>query len=296
MAKFNNYKDVFLYIVLISISFVFIDQVGSRIPPFFLLFMMSLLAILWFNLINIKTIKNTYTVCFNNMTLFVSMTFFVGINWLCSIYAPSGSDPFVYLLVNCTTLAILGFLKRFFLDKSKLALLSILLLLLCMIYLYAHYKIIVHRSLKLGMTLGAIGGVTAYFYAITSNRLQQKGNLSSTQILAVRFWPLFFILSGIVVHKHLFYLNSKDFVTIIFMAFATLIAPVYFCQQSIRKIGVSKTSMIFSIIPLCVFILYAISRHTFNLANFIICLAATVALITPYLAKHIMTGTKTTSD
>jgi drug/metabolite transporter (DMT)-like permease len=278
----KKYLDVSLYVVVSSISFVFIDKVGSKIDPLLLLFMMTCISMLWFHAINIAKLSQIYVACLNNFSIFLAMTVFIGINWLCSIYAPSSSDPFIYLSANFVAQVMIGYTDNFIKTKSKLALISFILLAVALIILYYNYHISAGRNLALGMELGIIAGMMGYFYSVCSAKLQHLANLSSTQILAVRFWLLLIGLGFFLEHQqHGIHLSITDFFIIITMAFLCLIIPIYFLQQTVKKYGSQFAAIGSARVPLIVFILYSLSQKEFNLGNFMVCLAITISLRAP---------------
>jgi len=288
----SPYLNAWLYVVLTAISFVFIDKIGDHINPLFSLFVMSLIASIWFNIINVETIKHTYKACFNNKSLYFSMTFFIGINWLCSIYAPNRADPFVYLATVSAIRAMCGFIKLFIDHKSKHSLLSVLLLAISLLILYKHYQMLGTKNIDIGIGLGILSGISGYYYLTTSYRLSIQNNLSSTQLLAIRFWPLVLSLGLFIIYQYSFSLGFNNFIILVFMAFITLIVPIYFYQQAIGKLGVISTILTVSFVPPCAFIIYVLYNHHFKPINFVVCLIITLALIIPNLIKFVGSSRK----
>src|SRR3990167_11237112 len=103
-----SYTSVILYMVLTALSFTFIDKLGDYVNPIFSLFCMTICATIWFNLINYKNLKNMYVKCINHKTLYLLLAITIGINWMCAIFAPNKSDPFVYIAACFMSSAICG--------------------------------------------------------------------------------------------------------------------------------------------------------------------------------------------
>lgn len=282
----KKYLDALIYVTLTSIAFVFIDKIGQRINSMLLLFMMALITMLWFHVINFGKIKQIYVACFTNVWLFLSLMIFIAINWICSIYAPSAADPFIYLAANFISQAIFGYVHVFIKTKSKTSLLSMIALVICLIILYNNYEILDGRSIDVGMLLGGISGLMGYVYAIFSGKMHQRTDLSSTQILAVRFWFLVIGLGIFIGYNYqLIHLSLTNFFITIGMAFITLIIPIYFLQQTIKKNGAQVMAKMAARVPLVVFVLYSLSQLKFNWGNFVVCIAITIALRIPDLVK-----------
>lgn len=275
-----------MYVVLSAISFVFIDKVGSKIDPMLLLFMMVCISMLWFHAINIAKLKHIYSACLNDAWRFLWVMIFIGVNWLCSIYAPSNADPFIYLAANFVSQAMAGYIDNFIKTKTKVALISFALLAVSLVILYYNYHILAGRSVAIGIWLGVLGGFVGYFYSMLSARFQLKAQLSSTQVLAVRFWLLLIGLGLYLEYRHqVIRCSVTEFVTLVGMAFLCLIIPIYFLQQALKKNGAQFIAKYAARTPLVIFILYSLSQREFNLGNFMVCLIIMISLRSPELIK-----------
>lgn len=278
----RGYIDASFYCLFTAISFTFIDKLDDSMNPFISLFFMSIMSSLFFNTINYKHIKKMFRACINNKISYLIMGLSISINWLSSIFAPNVSDPFIYLTISFTTMAIFGFV---FIKKNKaidyyVCSLSILALVLTLAYLHVHYYMDKSRSLNFGFIIGIISGIAAYAYGYSSNKLAKDSEMNALQTLAVRFWPLIILLFVIIKYKHIsISISLSDFNILLFMSVFTMIVPNYFNQSSLIKLGVAKRSMFIIITPLLTFIIYSLSMKNFNIENSILAIIITLVLV-----------------
>lgn len=279
-----GYTSAFLYSIFTAISFTFIDKLDDFINPYYSLFIMSIIATLFFNIVNIKDLKKVYQHCYDNKLLYFAMTISIGINWVCSIFAPNIGDPFIYLSLHFICLAGCGliFIKKESFKHKILDYICVVIYLILIYFTFKRYQIGTHRSLFVGEALGIIGGISGYLYAFFSNKLAKvnNANLAPTQILAVRLLPLILVLLGVIMHNKVsLYLNTKDIIIEMIMAIFTLIIPMYFSQLAIKLLKVNKFSIIVSSAPLFTFIVFSLSKMSLNKSNMILAIVITAVLM-----------------
>ncbi|MCC2625707.1 MAG: hypothetical protein K0R14_1580 [Burkholderiales bacterium] len=288
------YINVILYMVLTAISFTFIDKLGNVVNPLISLFFMSIYATIWFNAVNYKHLKQIYLKCCSqNRLLYIIVAINVGINWLCSIFAPHKSDPFIYLSVTFVTMAICGLVAtqketktQFFIEWG-----CIMLLASSVVLLRYGYEIHYNKNTDTGLILGCISGVTTYYYAVFSNKYSKENNFSSSQMLALRFWPLIIGLGCFILFRHITFTFTWHITFILLIiSFLALIIPVYFLQKAIITIKTNSLSVILAITPVITFFIYSISIKKLNLTNLVVCLVITTTLcisrIIPIILSH----------
>ena len=283
----SGYIDIGIYILMGSISFVFLGKICENVSPIIALFIMSGVAILIFNILAIKNIKATYKTCWQNKLMFIIMSGSLGIDWICQIYAMHISDPFVASAATFTALAILGFIKLYLMHRRVSSLYSIGLLLISLLILYFSYQINNSQNLGIGIILGICTGVTFFIYIVSSNHIIQLGNLTSLQLLSTRFILLFIGVAFFIPTKDLFKISAHDLIALIIISFASLIIPIYFNQQSIKKLGVALSSIFASLMPPVTYLFYAIYNQSFILSNAIVCGIITTSLILPKIISLI---------
>lgn len=277
----SGYVDAFLYALFTAISFTYIDKLGDDINPYWSLLIMSVIATLFFNAINYKELKRIYKACYSDNIIYMQMALSVGINWLCSIFAPNLSDPFIYLALYFMVLALVGFIfmeKNNRLDRLVHYLCAMSLILLIVIVGF-YYNIKENKNITAGMLLGIFGGITAYLYAHSSNKLATRNHLLPTQVLAVRFLPLVLALISWLLLNHMeITLSISESLILLVMAIVTLVIPIYFLQAAINKLGVTKYSIFVAITPGITFVIYSLTLKRLSVHNLILAVAVTTVL------------------
>lgn len=105
-------------------------------------------------------------------------------------------------------------------------------------------------AVLLGVLVAFLGGTSSFVYFKQSQALIKKVPLSSTQILAVRFY-LSIIVIFIFMPKQDFvkYLTLYNSFYLILLAFLSLIIPLYFQQKALERISSEQNAIIMSLTP-----------------------------------------------
>lgn len=280
----SGYIDAGIYVLLSAIVFVFIDRLCQHIDPVTALFAMSGIAIVCFNLLSVNDLKKTYLACFNNKFVFLLMSLALGVDWTCLIFATHLSEPFVAMAALFVCLAFLGFLKFYLHTRAISNLLSMLMLVISMVLLYTTYQLNASQHLFYGLLLGSVAGLAFFIYIMLSDKFAKQGQLSTLQLLATRFWVLF-IGSFIFLPKdgHVYQILKDNAWLLIFVSFGSLIIPIFFNQQAIKKLGPVKSSILISFVPPVTYLFDAWYNFNFIISNLIVCLVISTALILPKL-------------
>ncbi|HLX54203.1 MAG TPA: hypothetical protein VKR58_09685 [Aquella sp.] len=283
--QLNGYFDAAMYVIIQSLSFVFLNKFCQHVDPVIALFVMSFIAIITFNCMSIKQIKLTYIACLNNKLLYLAMSGALAMDWVCMLYSSHIADPFVSMAALFIFLAIIGFTRLFLKHKSLSNLISILLLIVSAILLYIVYRVDSSQHLGLGIILGGVAGVAFYVYIWSSGELVKRSGLSTIQVLATRFWVLF-IGSAFFVHYHnLLQTVLHNILSLILISYASLIIPIYFNQQAIKKLGSTITAICISFVPPITYLFYVFYNHNMIWGNVIVCIIITIALVLPYMVR-----------
>ena len=275
----SGYLDAAIYVFLSAIAFVFLDELCTNISPFTALFVMSGIALAFFNLFSIHKLKNTYKACYNNKTIFILMSTALSIDWVCMVYATHLSDPFVAMSSLFITLAFGGFIKQYLQSRDLVNLLSAGLLLFSILTLFFFYKVGVSRYVLYGILLGATAGIAFFLYIIFSDMLTKRAQLDTMQLMATRFWILFLGSSLFLSKIDLYQAILISGIPLILVSFGACIVPNFFNQQAIKKLGPIRSSILISFVPPIAYIFDACYNEKLNLLNLIVCLIITSALI-----------------
>ena len=281
----NGYIDAAIYVILTAISFVFLGKLCAHVDPVIALFIMSAIGLLCFNLLSIRNLRQAYTACLKHRLTYLAMAAALGVDWVSMLYASYLADPFIAMAALFIALALVGFGKLFMHNRSVLYLISILLLCISLLALFFSYQVKAHQHPGLGILLGFTAGVAFYVYIANSHTLTQKGGLTSMQLLATRFWVLFIGAAICVPYQNLLPVLRQDFLALVLISLGSLVIPIYYNQQAIKKLGAALTSVFISFVPPVTYIFYALNSHTFFLSNAIVCGIITLALVLPNLIR-----------
>ena len=281
----SGYIDALIYVLLSSVAFVFLNNLIADVNPLIALLVMSSVALVVFNLLSFKRVKLTYTVCWQHKSIYIWMSIGLALDWVCMVYASYVADPFIAMAALFISLAIIGFIRLNFIQKSRKQLISLILLVISLILLELFYVVPVEHSTSLGILLGVLAGGAFYLYILNSAKLASLGNLNSLQVLATRFWFLWGIALIMVPKLNLWVNMLTHLGALILISFASLIVPIYFNQRAIQKLGAELTSVFIGLVPPVTFVCYVIYSHEFHWLNGMVCLIITVALLLPTICK-----------
>ena len=149
------------------------------------------------------------------------------------------------------------------------------------------YQVKAGHNVAGGIILGSVAGLAFYVYIANSSKLASLAHLNSLQVLATRFW-LLFIGASIFVPKHdLYGILKHNLLALVVISLGSLIIPIYYNQQAIKKLGSELTSVFISLVPPVTYGFYAIYNRQVIMINVIVCVLITLALLVPNLVKVI---------
>jgi drug/metabolite transporter (DMT)-like permease len=264
----------FLYVLIFSVALVLIQKLDISIPPLFSLLVTASIASIYFNLINLHRLKEMYRDCFRNSSLWILIMSIVLLMWGCTMIGPGkiGASSFNFLYF--AWLGTLGFVSLSFQDWKKNRMkfyfgLSILLLIIANIFLELQESFT--SDTGLGIFLALAGGTSSFVYFKVSQAFTKKTHLSATQILSVRFY-LSIIVLFIILPKHNVseYLSWNNSLSLVLLAFCSLIIPLYFSQKALEKITSEQHAIINSLCPAVTGVLQEIIFNDLKLEQMVI--------------------------
>ncbi len=105
-------------------------------------------------------------------------------------------------------------------------------------------------ELKLGIFLAVTGGLTGGIYVFRSAKLYNYG-ASTLEILCNRFF-LLLVVTAVISARDLVSITTMDsfmLVKLLFLAFISVVIPVFALQYSVQKLGAPRVSIITPFIP-----------------------------------------------
>lgn len=221
------------------------------ISPALILLLSSIIACIYFHLINWKKISSIYVPFLREKWLFIKLNVAVAGVWLCTYY----SIYFSSATISIYTFFITGGALSLFLRRNKSGTDIVGIILFCILIFFPY---IIYHALWRGISLGILGGIFGLSYNIISGTVCSHLKLTATQTLACRFWLLIFALCFFIPKNFLTQLNVQVLLIIVFIAFLSLILQIWLNQKSVIAIGGKQTSFIASFAPSVTFIIQGI--------------------------------------
>ncbi|GAB4226262.1 MAG: hypothetical protein Kow0076_8350 [Francisella sp.] len=266
-----GYLSLFIYILTISLSTVFLDQIGNNYNFWFTLLITQLAALIVFNLINYKVVIESHlkALKFKKEWLLtnISILFVTALSYYTVINSSADFVIAVFFLAN-------AILAAFFAKDYFKTIVCTLTLLICFL---ADGEVSFFVFI-----CSVLAGFFSYFYSIISNEFIKKAELKVSAFLSLRFYIIIFIaLVGLVHYSglnslHYFHISSLCVLSI--LGLANIVIPVYFSQKSLFLLGVKKFSYTVTFLPIITYFIESIVKNDFPVYFFLACLLTTVAL------------------
>lgn len=243
----------FFYVLMASVGLVLTEYLDQSVPPLLSLIIASLIATIFFHVVNFGKWRSLYIGCWKQKWLYLALMLSVLIIWVCSMYGPEllGASQFNFFYFS--SLGGLGFfikaVKEFEAKRMELYIGSIIIILMVVV-IYDNPNGHGITNFLIGIFLSLLAGIFSFIYFKQSQALLKKASLSATQILATRFYLTIIVLFLIVPKENLFvYLTIKNVIEILLLSFLTMIVQLFFVQKALEKISAEQNSIIVSLTP-----------------------------------------------
>lgn len=271
-----GYLQAIAYVLITSLSTVWLSHLGNKLPISLLLFGTSIIPIFVFNIIAYKEFFRNHSYIFSRPFLSISIMTTSGLGWFLTYYAAIYASARLEIAIFFLTIAGLSAIQ-------KKQLISILLIILAeiLIYLFLPEATVI-------TTLAAIfAGATCYLYLKVSTYYIRSNNLSVASVLAVRFYPLsllcFLWLLYILHTKKLIIPSSMSYAylleVLIILGLLKNVVQIFLSQSSSKNIGVESFSFIATLLPVATYLLQEIFIGNWSMAEFIVCLFVSIVLL-----------------
>ena len=243
----------FLYVVIAGIGFVLNEFLYLNVHPLFSLFFASLIAAIFFNVINFRNLRKMYVACWEQKWLYLAIMVTILVMWICTIMGPGLIGASLYIFLYFTWLGMLGFFSLCYIDWKKNEVkfyFGLATVILISLTIWSELRMHLSHTMILGILLSFIGGTSAFVYFKQSQLIMKRAQLSATQILAVRFY-LTIIVALILIPHGTFSLDftGVNLLEITVLAILALIAPLFFQQKALEKITAEQNAIIMSLTP-----------------------------------------------
>ncbi len=281
-----QYSYSLSYILLTALSAVFISHAGTVVPPALTLFIATLLCILFFHLFNLSAIKTMYSRVWQLKWAWFRTMLVVTTMWLSTIYGPTLISPANYILLYFVSSCLLGFVTSGYIKNNLYYGIAVLGITICTTWiLFLSTPVPVSSASVIGILLGVLGGASLFLYSKQSHWLSREGQLSATQVLAVRFW-LSEVVSLLMLPADPWqYLSWYGMSMILLVAITALILPIFLFIKGVLTIGAEKNAILCGLIPTTTYVLQSIFSKEHNMSVLILNIATAFFIILPYLYR-----------
>lgn len=259
--QIKGYLFSVFFCLTVAVSSILIHKTNQLINPYLSVFLTFFICTLWFNFVNCKSLKSLYLKLLTDKKNFCIINLVTAINWITTFKALQYIDPVLYIALFMGLMPIATYLLNAFFTKNKLELMPILtcititLILGVIIFLDKKAAINIYLFYK-GVAFTLISCLASALYLLFSKRIETNLALSSSQIVAVRFYFLIFYSGLICLFANYFpEANNIKYTDFLILALVSSIIPMYSIQKSISHIGAVKTSFIIPFTPVFTYLI-----------------------------------------
>lgn len=272
------------YIVTTLFSMFYVETVISHLQnKFVALFIACTISAIFFTIINIRKMDKVFLSVINSWRLYLLLSLLIGANWLCSIFGVINGNAFLYALGYFLFSASLAHFNNFISTKNKQ---SYYLCIASWVVIMIAFAI--NEKFYLGLLIALLGGATGYCYRRITFSFSSKENLSPSQIISVRFYPLIILLPSKFTFPDFSKIMQHHLLLILIFSIVSFIIPNYLNQVAIIKIGANKSTILAALLfPASWFIEEGMHHTVMINANFILAVCSMLIILTPFLMKKI---------
>lgn len=284
----KGYIQAALYILVISISTVWVSHLGNSISVSLLLLGVSLVAMIFFNAMRLKYFMRNHATIVKTPILWLAMSVSMLLVWWLSYYSAihSSASFALALLFLWQALSAAIFEKRWF---------SVAVSILIWIGIY----FLAPKATPITFVTSTLSGMLAYVYYRTSYSYAHKHSMIAVDILAVRFYPIFlFSLFYVMIDtsQHITLYQGGDFLYValllLALGFLNMILPNFCSQSSVQNIGAEKFSFISTWIPVLTFLLQGMFLGTWSMSLLIACFLTSLVLNMKSISHFLLRSNK----
>ncbi len=281
----------FLYVLTYSCAAIFIERLYFTISPFFSLLVTASIAIIFFNLLNIRSLKSIYRACWKEKKLWFSVMATILVMWVCTMIGPGLIGAALCNFLTSSFLGVLGLFslvkKDFKNNRLKFYIgLCIVGLMIVMVANKLEHAFTIH--VLVGILAGFIVGGSGFIYFKQSQLITKRIQLASTQILAVRFYLTVIVMFAVLPHgSFALYATPINLGHLVLLAFLSLIIPLFFQQKALERISSAQNAIIASLCPACIALLQEVIFRNTDLKYIIVYLIYSLLIALPYLVNKV---------
>ncbi|MED7789000.1 hypothetical protein [Francisella sp. 19X1-34] len=279
-----GYIQAFSYVLFMSVSLIWLDDLGSSNNVVFMLLVTTFITALAFNVANFRRLKRSYLAVYYDFSTWLKMSVCIALMWGGTYYGTIFGSPILAIVLSILGEALFASIY----DKKLInSILSILMLFFAVFVFY-------HGNMA-PIMISIFTGVIIFIYSNISEKFARNNKLTSLDILSTRFWLL---LVGCIIYFFIFHSRIPAAVysihaclvlltSLVSIAFLNMVIPIFLSQSSVIRIGAINNAYIMTLTPVVVFILQWIFLGTLSIYIFMICLITTLWLNKGNYKKYI---------
>ncbi|NNM59622.1 MAG: hypothetical protein HKM04_07385 [Legionellales bacterium] len=242
-----------IFVFMTAFSMLFVQHLDATIPAMLSLFMTTIIAVCYFNFVNLNNLKSIYNTCWKHKKLWLAMMISVFVMRAGAMIAPGIIGASLHGFLYFSWLGALGFLSLGWQDWQKngvkfycgLCIVSLIIVNIC----FALNNTFSEKIL-FGLFCSLISGTSAFVYFKQSQTIIKTMQLSASKILAIRFYLTIPLAFAFLPFNDLTkYFSFESLSSIILLAFISMIIPLYFSQKALEKITSEQNAIIMSFCP-----------------------------------------------
>ncbi len=266
------YIHAILYIILIAASTVYVERLSSSIDVNILNFSVTVIAWIFFNVLNIRRCRYAYKSIKNDPIIWLIISLFIAGSWIASYISTVLSAADFASAGIFLTVAICGSLHKKLYVKATMCILS-----LAACYYYSC------KAWYQPLLYAVISGSSLYGYIFFSKQFSERNKLTAYDVLSIRFFPLLLISFTLMIWLspsksfHVFY-DKNLVIHILLLSFFNRVLPMMCFQPAAHNLSAKQFSFLLSFAPLATYIFQGLVDHNFPVSLFIAVLLATFSL------------------
>ena len=253
------------YCLVYSLASVLISSLDN-LPIQLSLVITTIIAIIYFNGVNINQLTITYKKFSAHKQLWLLVNILVFVMWLFAYLGIQYSNANFFNLIFFMVLGLIAACNNKQIIKSLVIIVPLLI------------AALTHMQYGLGFIFAVIGGVAGYYYNVTSKKLIDKTQASATQLLAVRFFVILIVLIPFLPTHSIQLLSLHHLALLFIVAICSFIIPLYLSQKGLIKLGVKHHSALLTFTPFMTFVLQGIILNQWSILMLILSLCAPLVL------------------
>lgn len=284
-----RYLSIVLFCFLTAASSVYIDIVEHSISPITTLFYSFLLAVLFFNLINIHRAKQAISLSIANYKTIFKVNITTVFNWMFIFIPLKHIEPAfviaIYMAVRPITTSLLTMKnktrKQLFNEILFSVLIASCLILLVIDELNRTDNLWQHLYYVFMVFIAGISGSLSSIYA---HRLSQKV-FTASHVLSVRFILLTLVSFLLIFTTNVpLVVKFPELIQLVTVSVISVILPLYFLQKGLERIGPMQVAFMGPFIPVFTYIIEILYfKEAIRIPEFtLVCLLSIIVCLSVY--------------